>query len=100
MRDCITFTHDEPGGLRRTVWTFWFYQGNLVLDSYAVHVRSSKRKRTWEIERIYSRLSLCRMPGTVAVAEENVPLTDEIKQEALELFKAPIKVVRWSEVSR
>lgn len=79
--------------LTQEVWNFCFINGNLYLDSYFIKKRENNKKRVYRCiknyDRIYSRNN--------NITEDEVPLPEEIKQEALRLFTSSIKVLKWSE---
>lgn len=79
--------------LNKEVYRFWEHEQNLILDSYYLCLRESKRKRNWEYLKIYERLS-----GRISnITENEVPFTDEIKKLALDEYIKLLKVKTWSE---
>jgi len=92
--EIITLVDESPDKLRKVTWKFWFYRNRLVVDSYTVDERSSRR-HTYKWAAGYERL---RKDGSIKEAE--LPLTDEIRERAIREFMSRITVVRWSEVER
>lgn len=74
-------------------WEFSFIGLNLYLNTYSLEKKESKKHRTYKAIKKYDRL--WRRDNTIT--EEEVPFTDEIKQEALNKFMLGIKVLKWSE---
>ena len=64
----------------------------LYLDKYWVSVKESKRHKP-RIVSNYSRLS----SRDSSLTEDQVPLTDELKKEAIQLYISNIQVCKWSE---
>jgi hypothetical protein len=99
--DRVNFTDTDADQLRRVTWAFWFHERALVVDSYIIESRPTKR-HNFKIARAYFRLpvGMGALLDSEKIAEADVPLTDEIRDRALREFVSQIKVVRWSEVSR
>lgn len=74
------------------LWRFIYLFDTIFLDSYAIFERQSKRHK-YRQTKSYSRLNV----RYCSIAEKDVPLTDEIKQEAFNEFISKIKVIKWSE---
>jgi len=74
-------------------WEFYFLDGILYLDKYLLCKRESKSKRKYETLKKYDRLR----ERDSTIEESQVPLTDEIKNEAFNQFVSKIKILRWSE---
>lgn len=79
--------------LTQEVWNFWFNNGNLYLDRYFLKKREDKKKRVYRNIKTYDRI----FSRNNNIEEDEVPLPEEIKQEALRLFTSNIKVLKWSE---
>ncbi len=77
-----TYSQD---GLKFEVWEFALLGNNLVLDSYKFIARQSKLHKA-VTAKSYSRIYRC----TMKLSE--VPLTDEIRNEALRVFTSKLKV--------
>ena len=69
-------------------WIFWFYEMVLYLDTYII---TRKEGRKTIASDSYSRLGNRRSNIIIAA----VPLTDEIKQEALDRFSEQLTVKTW-----
>jgi hypothetical protein len=80
-----------------SIETFEFYQtdNKLYLDKYYVMRRDDINKRKYKIDRskYYYRL----MERDSTITEAQVPLTDEIKAQAIKQFVDTIKCLKWSE---
>ena len=74
-------------------WRFIFIDGNIYLESYYVLQKESKRHRNYRTLKKYERLS----KRDSNMEENEVPLTTELKEEALNQFVYKIKVLKWSE---
>lgn len=78
-------------------WEFWFYADEyaLVLDSYAERERRTRR-HGWRIlsrpSRAYARR---RNPGW-DLAEQAVPMPEDVVTEALSALVAKLRVCKWS----
>ena len=93
--EIITLVDESADKLRKVTWEFWLYRNHLVLNSYTVDERASRR-HTYKFVDGYDRLR--KDYGHLKEAE--VPLTDEIRERAIREFTAKLTVVRWSEVER
>lgn len=88
----------QKDNLNREVWEFrlfgqWFSGDNvLILERYKQQERPSTRHRNWRMVTYYERLGR----GSYLKVFE-VPLPDDVKQEALENFVKTLKVVREHE---
>lgn len=74
-------------------WTFWFTTNILYLDSYIIFVRESTRHKYRAVngyQRLFARNTVFKMNV------EDVPLTDDIKKQALDTFMSQIKVMKWN----
>lgn len=78
-----------------TVEEFDFYVSgtDLYLDRYLLLKKENKKKRKYSVLKLYSRLML----RDSTIKEDQVPLTDEIKAEAIKQFTDSIKCLKWSE---
>lgn len=72
---------------------FRFFDNVLYLDGYYVNKRETTKHRKYNIIKQYSRLS----NRYDTLTESEVPLTDEIRQRALNEFFSTIKCLTWSE---
>ena len=93
----VRWTHSLDD-LTLVTWDFWVYDTNLVLDSYTVEKRQTTR-HGYKTEAAYNRLPSGAILMSKKLTEAEVPLTDEVREEALAKFIATLRVVRWSEVS-
>lgn len=71
-------------------WYFIIIDNKLVLNGYYI-IKKVKRKLNTIIryDRILSRHN--------NISENDIPFTDELKAEALNLYASSIKVIKWSE---
>ena len=74
-------------------WRFSFIDRNIYLESYYVLQKESKRNRNYRTMKKYERLN----KRDNNMEENEVPLTTELKEEALNQFVSKIKVLKWSE---
>lgn len=72
-------------------WKFYFYNNTLWLDKYIIFSRETKRQKKYRMKTRYERI----MSRDSNITLEEVPLTEEIKQEALGLFTSQITVQKW-----
>jgi hypothetical protein len=90
----------ESSPLEQEEWSFYFHTDSvnnvLYLDTYDVMVRESTRKRIWNKKS--SATSYRRLSGDrwCQMKESDVPLTQEIKDIALEQFVKTLRVDVWS----
>ncbi len=84
----------DEDGLCRKVWSFWFYPDRcaLVLDSYVMEVRASRR-HGWRKIKGYSRLGIGMHRVENALSLEEVPLSDGLKARAIAEFAAKVRVI-------
>ena len=75
------------------VWRFNDIDRHLYLDAYALMKRESKRHRKYKYELRYERLS----GRDSNITENDVPFTDDIRKEALEIYYSKIECLKWSE---
>jgi len=80
-----------------SVETFEFYQTEniIYLDKYYIMRRENSRQSKYKIDKskYYNRL----MHRDTTCPEAQVPLTDEIKAQAIKQFVDSIKCLKWSE---
>jgi hypothetical protein len=95
--ETITLSVESEDKLRRETWRFWLYNFRLVLDSYVVEARASRRN-VFKVMDGYERIASHHAGGFLKEAE--VPLPSEIRERAIREFMAKITVSRWSEVGR
>ena len=74
-------------------WIFMYLRNDIFLDHYSICKKESKRHRSFKVIKKYDRL----MERDNSIKEEDVPFSDELKKEALSLFIADIRVIKWSE---
>jgi hypothetical protein len=79
--------------LTTEVWIFNFIRGHLYLDAYALVKKDSKRHKKCRYELRYERLN--RRDSNIE--ERDVPLSDNIRKEALKVYCSKIKCLKWSE---
>ena len=79
--------------LNKEIWFFVLIRNTLFLDGYELLCRESTRKRKYNVIKRYDRLQ--RRYSTIE--ESEVPLTSEIKKEALQTYFDTIDCRKWSE---
>jgi len=79
--------------LNKEVYRFWENGTHLVLDSYNLLNRENKRKQKWTYLKTYERLS----DKQSTLSENEVPLTDEVKELILDEYIKLLSVKTWSE---
>lgn len=84
--------------LNKAVYSFWYNEGVLILDSYYVQAKDNKKQRNYRTVRYYERLNASRQLNRIN--EEDVPLTSEIRNEALLEFHKQLTVKTWSEYKK
>lgn len=79
------------------VETFEFYQtdNKLYLDRYFISKREDVNKRKYNIDRANYYYRLMERDSTLTEAQ--VPLTDDIKAQAIKQYVDSIKCLKWSE---
>jgi len=80
-----------------TVETFGFCQidNKIYLDRYYIKKREDTRKRNYVTDRKHFYNRLDQRDSTLTEAQ--VPLTDEIKAQAIKQYVDSIKCLKWSE---
>lgn len=86
MTDRIDIGRDSADGLGRQIWSFMRIGDKLVLSLYEVQKRESTRHK---LKRIRYWERLCERDSTIPA--KDVPLTDEIKAEAIDKFLAELR---------
>ncbi len=71
----------------------------LVLDSYVHKSKNTRREILWDTIRIYERLSK-KPKGITRIGEDKVPLTEQVKQLALDKMMRNTKIGFWSEYDK
>ena len=79
--------------LRKEIWVFTLLRNQLILDSYSMSDRESTRHRKYKTIRYYDRLDR----KYCTIDEDLVPLTDELKSEAIKKLSDSIECIKWSE---
>ena len=79
--------------LTKETWDFTLIRETLFLNGYQLLKRENTRKRKYISVKKYDRLQ----KRNSNIEESQVPLTNEIKKEALERYFDTIDVRRWSE---
>lgn len=74
------------------VWEFVLIRNTLYLDRYYTAVKDSTRHRKYHKKLIYNRLD--KRGNNIEV--QVIPLSEEIKQEALELYLKKVECKKWS----
>ena len=90
----------DKGELEYEEFIFLLFDDNpvmLVLDSYVHKYKENRRYKEWDVLKIYERLSK-KPQGVSRIRDEaKVPLTEQIKQMALDKMMRYTKVGFWSE---
>jgi len=79
--------------LTKEQFRFWTNGNLIILDSYYFLRRENKRKRNYEAVKRYERLT----SRNRNISIEEVPFTEQIKQEALQEYIKTLKVMTWNE---
>lgn len=96
MHGRIKIEIPSEDGLGAEVWEFALIDTNLVLDEYRLQRKPSRRHRTFEILKFYTRIGSTRMiDSKVLVPEADVPWPEFVRQEAMRKLVEQFKVVRW-----
>lgn len=82
--DHVSFSHLSDDGLSQVEWSFWRYGSKLLVDRYEVQERPSTRHK-FKTVRKWVRLGNARENS---IRKEDVPLTDDIRKEAVEAYAA------------
>jgi hypothetical protein len=82
--------------LNKEQFMFTVFNNVLVFESYFLLSRENTRKRNWNILKRYERLS----SRYTTIALEQVPLTEEIKNEVLQEYIKTLKVMTWAEYKK
>ena len=82
--------------LTKEQFSFWVKDNIIILDSYFLLRRENTRKRTWNSLKKYERLSSRNSNITL----QEVPLTEEIRNEAKLAFVRTLGVMTWEEYKR
>ena len=79
--------------LNKEVWGFWYDDRSktLYLDKYLIMYRESKR-HSWKVSKKYYRV----IERDNSINLKDVPLTDEIKEQALKEHIKDIVVKKWN----
>lgn len=89
--DYVAFAVVTEDELSCEYWRFYFLENTLWLDIYEYKDRLTKRHDFRTVRR-YARLN-----RRDSMREEEVPLTEEIKKKAFDLFVSKLSVKLWSE---
>ncbi len=76
-------------------WSFYFMDNKILLDTYCVFKKETKKHKSFKCVDFYNRLN----ERDSSIKESEVPFYDEIKKEALDLFVSKLSVRLWSERS-
>lgn len=74
-------------------WRFCYMYDIIFLDGYELLKKESPRHKKFNIIKQYERI----MYKNNNITESEVPLSDELKAEVLNMFMSNIKVLKWSE---
>ena len=80
-------------GLLKEVWNFTIINSTIFLNGYQLMEKESARHRKYKTLKNYDRL----MKRESTITEDDVPFTDEIRQEALRTYFKTVKCLKWSE---
>jgi len=92
----ITRYEKQIDELTKEQFSFWVKDNIIILDSYYLLSRENTRKRSWNRVKKYERLS--GRDSNTPVQE--VPLTEEIRNEAKLAFIRTLEVMTWEEYKR
>lgn len=79
--------------LTKETFRFWIKDNLIILDSYALLHRETTRKRNYNFIKRYERLGGRDSKTTL----QEVPLTEELKAEALQEYIKTLRVIIWTE---
>jgi hypothetical protein len=79
--------------LTKEVWGFTVIDRIIYLDSYHVMTRESTRARKYRSIKQYERIK----SRDNTLTENEVPFTDELRQEVLNEYFKTLKCLKWSE---
>lgn len=82
--------------LTKEQFRFWINGNTIVLDAYYLFSRENKRKRNYNFVKRYERLS----DRNTFTPLQEVPLTEEIRNEAKLAFIRTLEVMTWEEYKR
>jgi hypothetical protein len=87
----------STSALDRQIWEFIFIDSfsALVLDSYKLENRPSKRHKNYSRVKSYSRLPHNMSFGHSTIQESEVPWPEDVQAEALATLISQFRVVRW-----
>lgn len=82
--------------LQRQTWDFFFYSDRMkiYLVVYKSETRRSARCKKWETQEYYNHYSRYSQGGMLKL--EDVPIPEDVRVEAKELFVKGIEVSLWT----
>tara|TARA_R110001632_G_scaffold229381_1_gene365452 strand:+ start:120 stop:392 length:273 start_codon:yes stop_codon:yes gene_type:complete len=83
----------QRNALRIEVWIFTVIRNTLFLDKYYTAEKESTRHRKYKNTLYYDRI----MRRNNTIKEEEVPLSRDIKEEALNMYFDKVKCMKWNE---
>jgi len=83
----------QRNALSREVWIFKIIGNTLFLDEYYIAEKESPRHRKYKNTLYYNRI----MGRNNTITEEEVPLSREVKDEALNMYFNKVKCIKWDE---
>ena len=83
----------QINALKIEVWEFVIIRNTLYLDKYYTAEKESTRHRKYKKILYYDRI----MNRNNTIAEEEIPLSNDIKEEALSIYFNQVKCIKWSE---
>jgi len=83
----------QRNALRIEVWRFIIIRETLFLDRYFIAEKESTRHRKYNDVVRYDRV----MTRGNSIEESEIPLTNEIKNEALNMYFDTINCKKWSD---
>lgn len=86
--------------LAREVWRFVTLDNALVVESYRVESRPSRRHQNYRVERAYERLSYNHSRHQTPINEADVPLPDDVVEEARREFMSRVRIGFWKPSGR
>jgi len=89
----ITIIRDTSDQLNRQVWRFVVIDNMIILDTYAVENRSTRRHKHQPKGATYSRLNT----RDHKLSEEDTPLPQHVRKEALTQYMSTLRVGFWKQ---
>lgn len=91
MHPTIKILRTSENGLEFKTWTFMLFEFTLILDTYLVQHKESLKHKKLMLDEDYNRLN----QRDSSLKEEEVPLPEDVIEEARKEFIAKMKVSKW-----